>query len=1165
MKGIFFAGLFFCLIHANPITGFSQSSVDLPGVVPPPADAASLGKYGDVPVNLSVGTPGISVPIYEIKTSRLSVPVTLSYYAAGVKVDDMASWVGLGWSLDAGGLITRTVRDLDDFVGGGRGYYFNNNLPLADTLTVASDWDYMDMVASGELDVEPDYFFYNFSGHAGKFFFGGDKQPVIINYQDPIKVQSDGTGNAFTIYDSKGNQFLFMNKDTAQSYSTSLSGYPSHGMTYISGWNLSRIISFDKSDTISFQYYRDAPLLQTFNNYSEGVGPTFSCSSFGPTDNGVTHDGLDAISSESFLWSAPQRLQEIDYRNGKVVFFSSGPRTDNGEVKLDSVLVYGWDNVSQGYSVLRTVRLAYDYFVSNFNVSNVPALGTVGYRLRLDSVRAVGSGKENGGSYAFLYDSTMLPNIGSVAKDLFNNYNGAVNNKTLIPAQTVNYEGALFSVGGADRGTNPDSIQAGILKHIYYPTGGRTDLTYEPNTYQTSNYSTNPVRDIASATGQMIQIDTFTFVASATVVGTLQANVSRYNYTDVQTRPYVSMTNLTTGQVVYANYLTDPVNGLTYSTQTTLVQGQSYQLIAGAFDDGHVGASISVAWTENDSTLAVIPGGGLRIRQTTDYDFSGKFVKSELYKYGVGESGYGYMPSPSFLFNTFNQGVSFYLGCAASDRSGRCPSTVYSRNIYSAYSIYDMFNFSSAPLSYPEVAKYLVDSTGNISGKTVYDYTVYQNGILPVASNPLNNGIQVTNSGFAGGQLLSQSDYAYRQGAFVPVKRVVNTYNNISLQTGRGSKIGYGEQASGCYMTGPSGPIPYYFFDYPIYSGTVLPASVATYDFDMNDTTKYAVNTQQFTYDNLDHLQPTAITSDLSDGSTLFIVNRYPEEVDAIANLTGDEIAAIDSLISGHNITALIQTQTFQNSDPVRLTRYDYRIWQNNMVLPDSVEMQMAAFPVEKRMQYYGYDDRGNLLQVSKANDVPHSYIWDYHGQYPVAEVSNAAPGDVAYTSFEADGTGNWTVGSAARDYTTGITGAASYVLNSDISRSNLSGSTVYVVSYWTKNASPFTIAGTVAGYPQKGKTISINGANWTYYEHKVTGQTTIALTGSGYIDELRLYPVDAQMKTYAYRPQVGMISQCDEVSRVTYYTYDGLERLIYTRDQDGNILKTIEYHYRGY
>ncbi|HYH55193.1 MAG TPA: hypothetical protein VD772_01195, partial [Anseongella sp.] len=96
-------------------------------VMAPSPTTSGLGRYGEVPVSLFTGIPEISVPIYEIKTRQLSLPVSLSYHAAGLRVEEMASWVGLNWSLNAGGVITRTVRGWpDDHYPKG---ILNNSLP----------------------------------------------------------------------------------------------------------------------------------------------------------------------------------------------------------------------------------------------------------------------------------------------------------------------------------------------------------------------------------------------------------------------------------------------------------------------------------------------------------------------------------------------------------------------------------------------------------------------------------------------------------------------------------------------------------------------------------------------------------------------------------------------------------------------------------------------------------------------------------------------------------------------------------------------------------------------------------------------------------------------------------------------------------------------------
>ena len=79
--------------------------------------AASLGKYADIPVNCHTGIPQIEIPLYTVREGTLSLPVSLKYHAAGLKVMEPAGWVGAGWSLNAGGVITRKVRGAPDESG----------------------------------------------------------------------------------------------------------------------------------------------------------------------------------------------------------------------------------------------------------------------------------------------------------------------------------------------------------------------------------------------------------------------------------------------------------------------------------------------------------------------------------------------------------------------------------------------------------------------------------------------------------------------------------------------------------------------------------------------------------------------------------------------------------------------------------------------------------------------------------------------------------------------------------------------------------------------------------------------------------------------------------------------------------------------------------------
>lgn len=56
----------------------------------------------------------------------------------------------------------------------------------------------------------------------------------------------------------------------------------------------------------------------------------------------------------------------------------------------------------------------------------------------------------------------------------------------------------------------------------------------------------------------------------------------------------------------------------------------------------------------------------------------------------------------------------------------------------------------------------------------------------------------------------------------------------------------------------------------------------------------------------------------------------------------------------------------------------------------------------------------------------------------------------------------------------------------------------------------------------------------------------------------------DKQVTTYTYKPLIGMTSQTDENNHTIYYEYDTLGRLQLIKDQDGNIIKTFDYHYQG-
>src|SRR5438105_606079 len=78
-------------------------------VIPPSPHAASLGKYGGINTGLSSGMVSVNIPLFNYSSSNIKLPVVLDYSSTGFKVDEISSRTGTGWTLNSGGVITRTV------------------------------------------------------------------------------------------------------------------------------------------------------------------------------------------------------------------------------------------------------------------------------------------------------------------------------------------------------------------------------------------------------------------------------------------------------------------------------------------------------------------------------------------------------------------------------------------------------------------------------------------------------------------------------------------------------------------------------------------------------------------------------------------------------------------------------------------------------------------------------------------------------------------------------------------------------------------------------------------------------------------------------------------------------------------------------------------------
>ena len=284
-----------------------------------------------------------------------------------------------------------------------------------------------------------------------------------------------------------------------------------------------------------------------------------------------------------------------------------------------------------------------------------------------------------------------------------------------------------------------------------------------------------------------------------------------------------------------------------------------------------------------------------------------------------------------------------------------------------------------------------------------------------------------------------------------------------------------------------------YFTFYPLQVGKVLTQTTTERDF---TNTRTLQTTKQYTYNNQGNIKSMQETS--SNGSLLETDYAYAPDY------TGVSSGFIQTMNTRNMISIPVETLLKRNGNTIDGNYTTYRA-HDNIITPYQtyrIETPLTAGRYFFRTFRYGaiatipkgtvdYDANGNLAYSQPASNIFKSYIWDYNKALPIAEaVSNAADSDIAYTSFEADGGGNWQIPSTLRDATGGITGKYSYNLsNGAITRASLNTSKSYVVSYWSKSGSASVNGSTATGQVSRERLYFISGARHSRRQRFGNGQ----------------------------------------------------------------------------
>ena len=460
--------------------------------IPPTPQAAALARYGEYPVSLATGIPEIDIPLYEIKLGSFTLPISISYHASGIKVDDVASTVGLGWVLNAGGAVSRTICGAPDLRGTSNtnDYYYRSYSHIQElhnqVLTSGQNIDIFHHLLNTPLsyhyDSQSDRYSYNFGNYSGIFRYSHEDQKFISLNHPPMYIYAHhGNDSYFYIVDGNGIEYDFEEQEW--------SGIPTdENTTDVTAWYLTKIRTPNGDITFTYQLASsDVTLYQSYQTTKIGTFITSDSPLPFAFGDQTTKDDYKHYSGFSATLFRQKILKKIEWAGNYINFTYSNDRNDIAPDRLTKVEIHGMDG-----TLYKTVTFNNNSYYGNNEYNR---------RMMLASVSL-----SDEGTYSFTYNTSSgyLPGYKVLNNryehnnsDYWGYYNGT-HTKRLIPANVLlrayNESGINLSSNlvnnmlsdAADKSVNFNYMKYGILENITYPTGGQTHYEYEANSTGTN-------------------------------------------------------------------------------------------------------------------------------------------------------------------------------------------------------------------------------------------------------------------------------------------------------------------------------------------------------------------------------------------------------------------------------------------------------------------------------------------------------------------------------------------------------------------------------------------------------------------------------------------------------------------------------------------------------
>jgi hypothetical protein len=992
-------------------------------IIPPSPSAYEFSKFGNIPINGSTGGFSYNLPIYTVQSGDITLPITIGYYSNGVRIDDLAGIVGTNWTLNAGGVISRVVRDYPDELAGLAGRLYPTSDEPFSPLERAEDIKNIarDLESASFYDGEQDWFSFNANGLSGSFYFDKYLVPHILSDQSlkiTYEVINSGIIN-FTIIDENVFKYIFGGSDV--SIETKLNYNQCDNIentTYITAWFLSEIIS-PKNNSITFDYVPNQFYFS--DNCTTTKSRQGGCGADQPS---LTNSELKTCLNSNSISS--KVLSTIHFKDNSLIFNYNSQRQDSGGKSLKEI------KVLKKTELVKQVDFTYDVAQANTSTINsmIIAVNETGtdFRLFLKEVSFKGNlTASNYEKYKFeYYNMNELPARLTYSKDKFGFYNGSINDgpfsNKLVDYQASNSQWLGFT-GTANLDVNPNKVYYGMLKKIIYPTGGFTEILYEANkdakTSETKiplNQTIGVIKYCDSNTTPVT--GTFEFISNGLpinfeAIGNVQGSScsigstnNKYNIKVYKNNQIILNLDTTYGIAINS----DPNKSCLSSWSSTYakepictVAGSTYKITI-TLEKGGVYGTLKVKYN-GDYVEETFYGAGARVKEIADYTNDLSYNKRKIYYNKLND----YLSNNTTMQHSYEPYYTktnpVIIWCMISDL-GNC-FQFYPKPVY-AYSL------SSNPVN----AGYLTREAINYSAITeVLENNGLKNGMIekiftPSMDSParLYEGSDIYGSSPDNlAELMKdkiQEETIYDDKSLMKVKKYFNYIlldnKYLTAITARKNytfpwEPDWNPALNVCADPTTFSPIANYsVWTYKNYYGIVKLATTTETNYFPNQN---VITTSTNVYGNSPFYQLKSSSIINSQNQILKTEYKYSQDLIGI-----EQTPFMQQLVDANRVNEPIIVKTFNGTTKLseRHIKYDKSSSTGNLLLPKEAytnkgitDINIAA-STDRKLIFDQYDDTGNILQYTLENSTPVSVIWGYNKTQPIAKIENATYSQVS-------------------------------------------------------------------------------------------------------------------------------------------------------------------------